>query len=115
MIFQRLWENRKDGNQLYVFNSQGQEIFNIATLAKIVLFHLANLSGRASIFTQSTIYQFDLYNDPLGNSWSTKHGGIGNSRIIDLNYSFSKNDKKLLHNSYCYPNPINKGLRHHKN
>ena len=35
---------------------------------------------------------------------------MGNSRAIDLNYSFFKNSKKLLHNAYCYPNPINKGL-----
>ena len=30
--------------------------------------------------------------------------------LLTLNYSFSKNGKKLLHNAYCYPNPINKGL-----
>ena len=100
----------KDKKQLYVFDSQGQEIFNIATLAQDSLISLGEFEGRSSIFTQSTIYQFDLYNDPLGNSWSTEHGGMGNSRIIDLNYSFSKNGKKLLHNTYCYPNPINKGL-----
>ena len=35
---------------------------------------------------------------------------MGNSRIIDLNYSFNENGKKLLQNAYCYPNPINKGL-----
>ena len=100
----------KDREQLYVFDSQGQEIFNITTLAQDSLISLGEFGGRSSIFTQSAIYQFDLYIDPLGNSWSTEHGGMGNSRIIDLNYSFSKNGKELLRNTYCYPNPIAEGL-----
>ena len=100
----------KDRNRLYVFNNKGQEIFDIATLMQDSLMSLGEFRGRASIFTQSTIYQFDLHNDPLGNVWETEHGGMGNSRNIDLNYVFSKNGKKLLHNAYCYPNPINKGL-----
>ena len=100
----------KNKKQLYVFDSQGQEILNIATIVQDSLISVGEFGGRGSIFTQSTIYQFDSYIDPLGNSWSTENGGMGNSRIVDLNYSFSNNSKKLLHNAYCYPNPVNRGL-----
>ena len=100
----------KDRTKLHIFDSKGHQILSIATPIQDSLISLGEFKDRSSIFTQSTIYQFDSYKDPLGNYWSTKHGGMGNSRNINLNYSSYNNGKKLLHNTYCYPNPVHEGL-----
>ena len=108
--FPELVGKSKDRTKLHIFNSKGHELISIATPMQDSLISLGEFKGRSSIFTQSTIYQFDSYEDPLGNYWSTKHGGMGNSRKINLNYSSYNNRKKLLHNTYCYPNPVHVGL-----
>ncbi len=100
----------RDNNRLHVFDSKGGEMINIATLKQDNLIALGEFQGFGSIFTQSTIYQFDSYEDPLGNKWSREHGDIGNSRRIDLNYTFNGRGKNLLNNAYCYPNPISEGF-----
>ena len=96
----------KDNKRLHIFNSKGTEILNIATPAEDSLLALGEYDGLNSIFAQSTIYQFDSYEDPIGNKWSMEHGDIGKSRQLSLNYNFEEENKKLLHNTYCYPNPI---------
>ena len=100
----------KDNNRLHIFSSKGVEILNIATSEEDSLIALGEYNGMSSIFTQSTIYQFDSYEDPLGNKWSMEHGGIGRHRMVNLNYNFLEENQNLLHNTYCYPNPITENL-----
>ena len=102
----------KDNNRLHIFNSKGMEILDIATSEEDSLLAVGEYYGFNSIFTQSTIYQFDTYEDPLGNKWSMEHGDVGRSRKLILNYNFEEESKNLLHNAYCYPNPIseNQGI-----
>ena len=80
----------KDNNRLHVFNSKGIEILSIATPAEDSLLALGEYNGLNSVFTQSTIYQFDPYEDPLGNKWSMEHGDIGKSRQLSLDYVFKE-------------------------
>ena len=66
--------------------------------------------GKNCIFTKSSIYQFDSYYNPIGNTWSMEHGNIGKTRRLNFNYNFSSNEKKVLNRAYCYPNPIRNDL-----
>ena len=96
----------KDNKRLHIFNSKGMEILSMATSAEDSLLALGEYDGLNTIFAKSTIYQFDPHENPLGNKWSMIHGDIGKSRQLSLDYVFEEENKNLLHNTYCYPNPI---------
>ena len=100
----------KDKKRLHIFNSKGIEVLNIATVEEDDLIALGEYQGRNCIFTQSTIYQFDMYKDPKGNTWSMVNGDIGKTRRLNFNYTFTDVNAKFLQNAYCYPNPIRDGL-----
>ena len=89
---------------------KGIEGLNIATVEEDDLIALGEYGGKNCIFTQSTIYQFDAYEDPKGNSWSMVHGDNGKTRRLNFNYEFTDVNAKFLQNAYCYPNPIRDGV-----
>jgi len=98
-----------DKKSLFIFNNQGEILFQIASQNEDSLVAINNFQGKNAIFTSSSIYQFDNISDTKGNEWSFHHGDAGYSRVINLNYENNNNTKNIINRSYVYPNPIKEG------
>ncbi len=94
-----------DNRSLYIFNNKGNIQFQFV-MEDDDLIAISDYQGKNSIFTESSIYQFDETSDLKGNFWNFEHGNIGHSRSIDLNYTFKPTSDSMLTRCYVYPNPI---------
>ena len=99
-----------DSSAMYIFDSQGNIQYHIATHKNDPLIALGELNGQNSVLTQSTIYQFGPASETQGNEWSFEHGHPGRTRTLDLDYTFDKTHSSILIRCYSYPNPIREGL-----
>ncbi len=95
-----------DGRVLYVLDRKGNILLQLASEINNDLVAIDNYQEKASIFTQSLIFQFDSYSESNGNSWNFEHGNAGHSRTVELGYTFSNESENLLIRAYTYPNPI---------
>jgi len=95
-----------DSSSIYIFDYQGNVHYKIASNKDDELVALANIKGKNSILTRSSIYQFGDATETNGNEWAFEHGDWGRSRKVKLNYMLDNSNKKSLVRSYCYPNPI---------
>jgi hypothetical protein len=100
-----------DRSSLYIFDSKGVLIDEIALNKRDSLIGTGNYNGRKAIYTSTTVYQFDnITSNPYSdNSWSSFNGDINNTRKLDLDYEFISQDQSIINRSYCYPNPIRDG------
>ena len=101
-----------DLQSLYVIDQKGSMIEDIAIGQDDNLVGIGDFKGKNSVYTSSTIFQFK---DPSnisypGNSWTSFHGDINNTRRIKLDYEFSKENESIIDRAYCYPNPIRNGV-----
>ena len=101
-----------DRSSLYIFDSKGVLIDNIALSKNDSLIGTGNYNGKKAVYTLTTVYQFDnITSSPyVGNSWSSFNGDLNNTRKLDLDYEFIIQDESIIKRSYCYPNPIRDGL-----
>ena len=98
-----------DQKTLYVFDRKGNVKLAIATNSDEELISIERYNDLHSIFTKSSIYSFDAFQNSNGNQWTMEHGNIAKTRKLDLNYNFIS-DGTLLKNAYCYPNPIRENI-----
>ena len=100
-----------DRSSLYIFDSKGVLIDEIALNKRDSLIGTGNYNGKKAIYTSTTVYQFDsITSNPYSNnSWSSFNGNLNNTRKLDLDYEFINQEQSIINRSYCYPNPIRNG------
>ena len=99
----------KDSRHLYILNSKGEILHQISSLIADDLVEIAYTDNENFVILSNTIYQFNHHNINNGNFWLSENGSQNNSREVDINYSFSLPNNKIIQNAYAYPSPAKNG------